>query len=167
MSEHRNWRDLNSGGDHLARRRRFVAEQRRESQRHFRQTAATYDQRYGELKETHLGCLRQFLAAIKPEQELLDAACGTGKYFGVLTASGQSVFGIDQSPEMLEQAREKWPSVPTQRMALQDLRNAQCWQARFAGLVCIFYGMGINVGSPLMGAQAQATTIWRRHTQLV
>lgn len=118
-------------------RRRFVTEQCRVSEHHFRQTASAYDKRYGQIEETHLECVREFLSAMEPGQELLDAACGTGKYFGIFTASGRSVFGIDQSAEMLAQAGAKWPDVPTQRMALQDLRNALNWRGRFGGLVCI------------------------------
>lgn len=120
-----------------SRRRQFVAEQRRFNEYYFRRTASIHDEGYGEIAVTHLECIHQLLAAMEPGQELLDAACGTGKYFGIFTASGRSVFGIDQSTEMLELARKKWPDVPTQQMALQDLHNALNWRGRFSGLVCI------------------------------
>ncbi len=118
-------------------RRQFVAEQRRVNENYFRRTASIHDEGYGEFAATHLECVHELLAAIEPGQELLDAACGTGKYFSIFTASGRSVFGIDQSAEMLELARTKWPDVPTQQIALQDLRNALNLHGRFSGLVCI------------------------------
>lgn len=118
-------------------RRNFITEARKLRWHHFQETAATYDERYGQIEQTHLDCLKDFLATMEPGQEVLDVACGTGKYFQLITESGHSVFGIDDSAEMLARAREKWPDVPTQQMALQDLQHALNLHKRFAGLMCI------------------------------
>lgn len=118
-------------------RGKFIIEGHRLRRDHFQKTASTYNQRYGRIEETHVKCVKDFLAAVEPGQEILDAACGTGKYFQMITESGHPVFGIDDSAEMLAQAHEKWPDVPTQRMALQDMQNALNLRKRFAGLMCV------------------------------
>ena len=52
---------------------------------------------------------------------ILDAACGTGKYFALVLDSGRQVLGIDQSAGMLSVARAKHPDVPTQKVGLQEM----------------------------------------------
>jgi SAM-dependent methyltransferase len=44
-----------------------------------------------------------------PTGEVLDAACGTGRYAVRLAERGHTVVGVDQSPDMLERARAKVP----------------------------------------------------------
>lgn len=118
-------------------RRRFVAEQRVAAQRHFDETADVHDTRFGDIDPTHQVCVRELLSAMSPDEELLDAACGTGRLFGVVTSTGRPMLGIDQSVEMLARAHEKWPSVPTRHLALQDLRDALDLRNRFGGLMCV------------------------------
>jgi ubiquinone/menaquinone biosynthesis C-methylase UbiE len=38
---------------------------------------------------------------------MLDAPCGTGKYFPIIAAAGHRVVGIDQSAGMLQHARAR------------------------------------------------------------
>ena len=52
--------------------------------------------------------MRRLLDAL-PTGQVLDAACGTGRYASYLHARGHSVTGVDQSPAMLELARVKVP----------------------------------------------------------
>jgi SAM-dependent methyltransferase len=118
-------------------RQNFIAEAHRLRRHHFQQTASTYDSRYGQMEQTHFDCVNYFLATVAPGQEILDAACGTGKYFQMIIDSGHSVFGIDDSAEMLAKARKRWPDVPTQKMALQQLQHAFNLHQRFAGLMCV------------------------------
>jgi SAM-dependent methyltransferase len=47
------------------------------------------------------------ITLIRPGGDVLDAACGTGKYWPVLLAAGLRVTGVDQSAGMLAQARRK------------------------------------------------------------
>jgi len=61
------------------------------------------------------------LGLIAPDGIVLDAPCGTGKYFAVVAAAGHRVVGADQSAGMLAQARAKGIASRLDRVALQDL----------------------------------------------
>lgn len=52
---------------------------------------------------------------------VLDAPCGTGRYFAAIAAAGLSVSGIDQSAGMLDQARRRGIATSLEQMSLQDL----------------------------------------------
>lgn len=56
-----------------------------------------------------------------PIGEVLDAACGTGRYAAHLAARGHSVIGVDQSPAMLDLARAKLPGGRFLHGELTDL----------------------------------------------
>jgi SAM-dependent methyltransferase len=43
---------------------------------------------------------------IPPGATLLDAGCGTGRYAGELARRGYAIDGVDQSPELIETARQ-------------------------------------------------------------
>lgn len=47
----------------------------------------------------------------QPNQSILDAACGTGRYARILLQRGANVIGVDFSDQMLAIAREKNPSI--------------------------------------------------------
>src|SRR5262245_30881509 len=61
------------------------------------------------------------LSLIPPGGTVLDAPCGTGKYFPMLAAAGHRIVGIDQSPGMLAQARARGIAASLEHRALQDL----------------------------------------------
>jgi SAM-dependent methyltransferase len=52
---------------------------------------------------------------------VLDAPCGTGRYFPMVAAAGLRVAGVDQSRGMLAQARARGIAYSLERNALQDL----------------------------------------------
>jgi SAM-dependent methyltransferase len=52
---------------------------------------------------------------------VLDAPCGTGKYFPMVAAAGHQVVGADQSAGMLAQARARGIAFQLEQVALQDL----------------------------------------------
>lgn len=52
---------------------------------------------------------------------VLDAPCGTGRYFAAIAAAGLGVAGIDQSAGMLDQARRRGIANSLERTSLQDL----------------------------------------------
>ena len=64
---------------------------------------------------------------------MLDAACGMGKYWPLILGSGRTVFGIDQSQGVLDQAKEKFPQVSSRKLGLQELDASES----FAGAVCM------------------------------
>ncbi|MFC5138338.1 class I SAM-dependent methyltransferase [Actinomycetospora rhizophila] len=71
--------------------------------------AATYDRplRLFGLEEPPV---RRLLDAL-PAGEMLDAACGTGRWASHLAGRGHTVIGVDRSPAMLDLARAKLPDA--------------------------------------------------------
>ena len=55
---------------------------------------------------------------------VLDAPCGTGKYFAMLAAAGHRAAGADQSAGMLAKARARGIAFSLERTSLQDLPYA-------------------------------------------
>ena len=60
---------------------------------------------------------------------MLDAPCGTGKYFPMVAAAGHQVAGVDQSAGMLAQARARGIAFQLEQLALQDLSYAREFDA--------------------------------------
>ncbi len=61
------------------------------------------------------------LGLIRPGGMVLDAPCGTGKYFPLVVAASQQVVGADQSAGMLAQARARGIASRLEHLALQGL----------------------------------------------
>ncbi len=96
--------------------------------------APIYDQNWGATVDaSHGRCVAQFIALCPPGAAVLDAACGTGKYWPLLLAAGLNVSGIDHSAAMLRQAQSKHPTVPVRRLGLQELADT----AVYHGLLCV------------------------------
>jgi SAM-dependent methyltransferase len=116
-------------------RHEWLAQLRRAAELRYDQVhAPVYDQReWAVISPTH----RRFVAALidgcPPGGRVLDAACGTGKYFGMVLDAGRQVLGTDQSGGMLDRARAKHPEVPTERVGLQEL----AFQAEFDAAMCV------------------------------
>lgn len=83
--------------------------------------------------ETHLEYLGKFLKRMPPHGNLLSAACGAGRYDGMLLDAGHSVLGIDQSAGMLKRAKEHFPQISYQKIALQDMN----FHVEFDGAICM------------------------------
>ena len=67
------------------------------------------------------GVLKQMAMA---GQAVADLGCGTGEMLGSLhQADGKILIGVDSSPEMLEQARIKLPSLDSIELRLGELEN--------------------------------------------
>jgi SAM-dependent methyltransferase len=69
------------------------------------------------------------LRLIWPGGIVLDAPCGTGKYFPMIAAAGHQVAGVDQSAGMLAQARARGIAFQLEQVALQDLSYAREFDA--------------------------------------
>jgi ubiquinone/menaquinone biosynthesis C-methylase UbiE len=110
------------------RERRQTAEERHDTIHAF-----TYDDQYGEIGPTHRRFVADLLERCQPGGTVLDAACGTGKYFAMVLDAGRRVVGTDQSTGMLAKARARFPAVPLERVGLQEL----AFDAEFDAVMCI------------------------------
>ena len=96
--------------------------------------APIYDQNWGGyINESHRMVLDRFLNLCPPGGTILDAACGTGKYWPIVLASGRMVHGIDQSRQMLLRAQAKFPDMPAEKLGLQEMRFVEV----FDGIICM------------------------------
>jgi SAM-dependent methyltransferase len=89
-----------------ADRRAFIAERRQASAYRFDTLhSPRYDENWGAISPSHAAFVTRLTTLIRPGGDVLDAACGTGKYWPTLLAAGLRVTGADQSAGMLAQAR--------------------------------------------------------------
>ncbi|MGE5333280.1 MAG: class I SAM-dependent methyltransferase [Nitrososphaerota archaeon] len=96
--------------------------------------ARQYDEHWGSyINDTHRRMLSTFLDACPPHARILDAACGTGKYWPLLLERDCSIVGTDQSAQMLARAQAKHPDVTTHHVGLQELDFADA----FDGVICM------------------------------
>jgi ubiquinone/menaquinone biosynthesis C-methylase UbiE len=100
----------------------WLAEQQRAAETGFDTSfAPTYDADDVPMDDTHRRFVQDLLSRCPGGARVLDAACGTGKYFGLVLDAGFTVTGVDQSAGMLGCAGAKFPSVALEKVALQDL----------------------------------------------
>jgi SAM-dependent methyltransferase len=83
--------------------------------------------------ESHREYLQKFLDRLAPRSTLLSAACGAGRYDGMLLEAGHSVVGIDQSAGMLARASEHFPGARYEKMGLQEMD----FHEAFDGAICM------------------------------
>ncbi len=93
----------------------------------------TYDQDDIPITDTHREFITRVIDSCPVDGTILDAPCGTGRYFGMILAAGRKVVGIDQSAGMLAQARAKHPDVALQKIGLQEL----AFDAEFDAAICV------------------------------
>lgn len=85
------------------------------------------------IEETHRAFLQKFLERIPPGGTILSAACGAGRFDGLLLEAGHKVIGIDQSAGVLRAAREHFPQVQYHKMALHEMN----FHETFDGVLCM------------------------------
>lgn len=83
--------------------------------------------------ETQLEYLQIFLTRVPSNSILLSAGCGAGRYDGILLEAGHRVVGIDLSEGMLARAREVFPEIRYEKIALQEME----FQNEFEGVICL------------------------------
>ncbi|MDP9482904.1 MAG: class I SAM-dependent methyltransferase [Chloroflexota bacterium] len=81
----------------------------------------------------HDDFVRRLLDTCPPGGTVLDAPCGTGKYFELVRSSGRRVVGVDQSAGMLAQARARKIATRVELIGLQEL----AFDAEFDGAMTI------------------------------
>jgi SAM-dependent methyltransferase len=114
-------------------RKVWLDERRRVTRDLFDRIAPTYDADDVPITATHRWFVTRLLEQCPPRARILDAPCGTGRYFSMILDAGCQVVGADQSSGMLEAARAKHPDVPTQRIGLQELAFA----VEFDAAMCV------------------------------
>jgi SAM-dependent methyltransferase len=103
-----------------ARRAEWLAMRRTIAEVRYDGHAATYDEHWLEVSPVHRRMVEAVVATCPEGGILLDVACGTGKYFGIVSALGRRVVGVDQSLGMLARAKAKAPGVPVAKMRMQE-----------------------------------------------
>jgi cyclopropane fatty-acyl-phospholipid synthase-like methyltransferase len=98
-------------------------------------TVAVYDAEASTYEEHEypVEAQRRFVARLletcPPGGIVLDAPCGTGKYFPLVAAAGRRVAGIDQSAGMLAEAHAKGIAVSLEQVGLQEILFERAFDA--------------------------------------
>jgi ubiquinone/menaquinone biosynthesis C-methylase UbiE len=110
------------------------AKRRRAEERMDMLFAPTYDEQWGNYSNaSHRAMLERFLGLCPSDGVILDAACGTGRYWPIILTSGRTPYGIDQSQQMLNRAHTKFPDVPIEKLGMQEMRFVD----KFDGIICM------------------------------
>jgi len=99
----------------------WLAERRMAVEADYSSDAATYDDGYDPATPVHRGFVARLIETCPPGGSVLDAACGTGPYIGMVREAGRAVVGVDQSTGMLARARSKYPDVRFAHVGLQEI----------------------------------------------
>jgi SAM-dependent methyltransferase len=84
------------------------------------QEAASYDE-HGYPNQVQQDWVARLLAQCPVAATILDAPCGTGRYFPIVASAGHRVFGADQSAGMLAKARARGVAIALDQVSLQEL----------------------------------------------
>jgi SAM-dependent methyltransferase len=126
--------DSDAGWDNgLADRATWLQSLRRLNEEQEDALAPVFDARWGDIEPTHRQFVERFLTLLPPGGRVLDAACGTGKYFPLVLAGGRYLLGVDHAGAYLARAAEKFPNIPTEKHDLQDLPFTD----EFDGVMCV------------------------------
>ena len=108
----------------------WLVERRNADEAGYTADGPTYDDGYDPRTPTHVGFVEALVDRTPPDGWVLDAACGTAPYAGIVLDAGRRYRGIDQSTGMLARARAKWPDERFDRIGLQELAiDGECHAA--------------------------------------
>jgi len=114
-------------------RKEWLAERREAVVASYDDEAATYDTGYDRSTDVHRRFVARLIETVPPGGSILDAACGTAPYAGMVLRAGIQYVGVDQSGGMLRQAAERWPDSRFQRLGLQEF----AFEGAFDAVMCI------------------------------
>jgi SAM-dependent methyltransferase len=114
-------------------RRAWLDAQRVGAEKRYDRYSATYDESSVSITPTHRRFVGKVIESCPPGGAILDAPCGTGRYFEIVLAAGRTVVGIDQSDGMLARARAKHPDVVLENVGLQELD----FDGEFDAAICV------------------------------
>jgi trans-aconitate methyltransferase len=92
--------------------------------------AGLYDAKHAFVWEKAKGVVE--LLAAKPGERILDLGCGTGTLTAEIAASGAAVIGVDRSPEMIDEARRKFPALHFEVCDARSLKFSAQFDAVFS-----------------------------------
>jgi ubiquinone/menaquinone biosynthesis C-methylase UbiE len=101
-------------------RQAWLAERRAAVVADYDHDAATYDD-LPYSADVQYEWVARLLRTVPDGGTVLDAPCGTGRYFALVAATGRRIAGVDQSAGMLAQARARGIAYSLEQMTLQDL----------------------------------------------
>ncbi len=111
-------------------RRAWLDQQRMSAEEQYDQLyALTSDDDSTPSTPTHRQFVEKVIESCPPGGAILDAPCGTGRYFEMVLAAGRIVVGVDQSAGMLARARAKHPEVVLHKVGLQELEFVGAFDA--------------------------------------
>jgi SAM-dependent methyltransferase len=113
-------------------RRAWLDEQRGRIEEGYDLYAPTFDDS-SPIEPTHRQFVEKVIESCPEGGAILDAPCGTGRYFELVLAAGLTVVGADQSAGMLSRAREEHQEVWLEKVGLQELD----FDDEFDGVLCI------------------------------
>jgi 2-polyprenyl-3-methyl-5-hydroxy-6-metoxy-1,4-benzoquinol methylase len=114
-------------------RRAWLEERRAAVELDYTSDAPDYETGNYPISDTHRAFVARVVEACPPDGVVLDAPCGTGRYFELVAAQGRHVVGADQSAGMVEQARSRGLADLVEHTGLQELAYVDA----FDGVLCI------------------------------
>jgi len=117
-------------------RRAWLAERRAAVVADYDADAAAYES-YGYPVSLQEAFIARLVASVPIGGVILDAPCGTGKYFPVVAAAGRRVTGVDQSAGMLAQAALKGIAETLVHVGLQELRSQAAFEGAFDAVMTV------------------------------
>ena len=114
-------------------RKRWLEERRAAVELNYTSDAPDYETGNYPISDTHRAFVARVVEACPADGVVLDAPCGTGRYFELVAAQGRRVVGADQSAGMVEQARSRALADLVEQTGLQELAYVDA----FDGLLCI------------------------------
>jgi SAM-dependent methyltransferase len=113
-------------------RRAWLDERRRAVEQQYDAEAPEYDDELYPVT-SHRSFIQRLLETCPPGGTVLDAPCGTGKYFDQVVAAGRHVVGADQSAGMLARARARGIATRLDHIGLQEI----AFDAEFDGSMTV------------------------------
>ena len=123
----------------IMKRAEWLKKVRNQAEKLYDHGAPAYWVNWGmEIDESHRQFIEKFLSHLRAKSDILDAACGGGRFDGLLIDAGHTVLGIDQSAGVLARARlhypqESFPGLAYEKIGMQEMD----FNARFDGIICM------------------------------
>lgn len=123
---------FDSGTEDSPERATWLAERRREVEVAYDEEGPTYDA-YDPATSIHRRFVAALIRTVPEGGSIVDIACGTAPYAGMVLDAGLRYTGTDQSNGMLTRASAKWPVARFERIGCQELT----FDSDFDAVMCI------------------------------